>query len=88
MQCVKVSDTSNTIFYCADLMPTSSHVPIPYVMGYDTQPLITLEEKKEYLAKAVEEDWTLVYEHDPFVAGSKVIASGKGFAAGEKFKEI
>ncbi len=88
MQALKISDTSNTLFYCADLVPTSSHVPIPYVMGYDIQPLETVKEKNIFLPKAVEEDWTLIFEHDPLIGGAKVIKTDRGFALGEKFKEI
>ncbi|MBL1215125.1 MAG: MBL fold metallo-hydrolase [Ignavibacteriae bacterium] len=88
MQALKISDASNTLFYCADLIPTSSHVPIPYVMGYDVQPLETVKEKNIFLPQAVEEDWTLIFEHDPFIAGAKVIKTERGFALGEKFKEI
>jgi glyoxylase-like metal-dependent hydrolase (beta-lactamase superfamily II) len=50
-QLVKVSDGDKTLVYCGDLIPTSSHIPIPYVMAYDLQPLITMEEKKETTKK-------------------------------------
>ena len=88
MQALKISDSSSTLFYCADLIPTSSHVPIPYIMGYDIQPLETVKEKNIFLPKAVDENWTLIFEHDPQIAGAKVIKTDRGFALGEKFKEI
>jgi glyoxylase-like metal-dependent hydrolase (beta-lactamase superfamily II) len=88
MQALKISDGLNNLFYCADLIPTSSHVPIPYIMGYDIQPLETVKEKNLFLTKAVEENWTLVFEHDPFIAGAKVVKTDRGFALGEKFEEI
>jgi glyoxylase-like metal-dependent hydrolase (beta-lactamase superfamily II) len=65
-QLVKVSDGDKTLVYCGDLIPTSSHIPIPYVMAYDLQPLITMEEKKKLLKRALEENWILFFEHDPY----------------------
>lgn len=65
-QLVKISDRSKTLFYCGDLIPTSSHIRIPYIMSYDIQPLVTIEEKKKILKRAVEEGWILFFEHDPF----------------------
>lgn len=53
-----------TIAYMADLIPSSAHIPLPYVMGYDMRPLNTLDEKEKLLKKAAEEDWILFFEHD------------------------
>ncbi len=64
-QLVKVSDGSNAVFYCADLIPTAGHVPLPFIMGFDLFPLTTLEEKLKFLPSAAEENWLLVFEHDP-----------------------
>ena len=52
------------IFYAADLIPTVGHLPIPYIMGYDTRPLITLSEKEKFLNTAVKNDFVLFLEHD------------------------
>ena len=52
------------IVFAADLIPTSGHLPIPYVMGYDTRPLLTLTEKSDFLKTAVEKDYLLFLEHD------------------------
>ncbi len=84
MQLVKVSDGEQTLLYCADLMPTASHIPLPYIMAYDNNPLITLEEKKRLLPQAVEENWILVFEHDPFRAAGRVVKTDKGFSLGEE----
>jgi glyoxylase-like metal-dependent hydrolase (beta-lactamase superfamily II) len=54
----------HTIAFLADLVPTSSHVPFPYIMGYDVEPLRTLESKKRILGTAAREGWWLVFEHD------------------------
>jgi glyoxylase-like metal-dependent hydrolase (beta-lactamase superfamily II) len=50
--------------FMADLLPSAGHVPLPYVMGYDTRPLLTLEEKKRFLQRALEENFYLFLEHD------------------------
>jgi len=55
-----------TLVFAADLLPTVGHIPLPYVMGYDTRPLITMSEKEQFLNKAVEEEYILFFEHDAF----------------------
>lgn len=87
-QLVKVSDSSNTLLYCADLIPLSSHINLPFIMGYDLQPLVTLEEKKKIVPKAVEENWTLFFEHDPDIAAATIKTTEKGFAIKESYREI
>jgi glyoxylase-like metal-dependent hydrolase (beta-lactamase superfamily II) len=52
------------LVFCADLLPSHAHLPIPYVMGYDTRPLLTLDEKAAFLDRAAAENWILVFEHD------------------------
>ncbi|HLW63049.1 MAG TPA: MBL fold metallo-hydrolase, partial [Flavobacterium sp.] len=53
-----------TIVFCADLLPTAGHIPLPYVMGYDTRPLLTIEEKDNFLKQAVANEYLLFLEHD------------------------
>ena len=53
-----------TLVFMADLLPSAGHIPLPYVMGYDTRPLITLTEKEKFLAKAAKEEYILFFEHD------------------------
>lgn len=53
-----------TIVFCADLLPTTGHIPIPYVMGYDTRPLLTMPEKEKFLKTAAEKNFYLFLEHD------------------------
>lgn len=86
MQLVKISDNNETLLYCADLIPTSAHIRLPFVMGYDNLPIETIKEKKRFLQQAYEENWTLVYEHDAFTQASKVASTEKGFSAGAKVK--
>lgn len=67
---VKGADTS--LFFCADLVPTSAHLPIAWNMAYDNEPLVLLDEKQALLARAVEENWVLCFEHDPEVSAAYV----------------
>lgn len=83
-QLVKISDGTQTLLYCADLFPTASHIPLPYIMGYDLFPLTTLEEKKRILPQAHAEGWTLFFEHDAFRAAAKIAKTDKGFFMGEE----
>lgn len=64
-QSVIVRVGSDTVFYPADLVPTSAHLPLPWIMGYDLEPLVTLESKRTWLTRAGEEGWHLVFCHDP-----------------------
>jgi len=55
-----------TLVFTADLVPTAGHIPVPYVMGYDTRPLLTMEEKHRFMQRAVSEDYFLFFEHDAY----------------------
>ncbi len=55
-----------TLVFCADLLPSSGHIPLAWVMGYDTRPLLTLDEKAEFLNEAVDNDYVLFFEHDAY----------------------
>lgn len=59
-----ISDGDKTIVFAADLFPTASHVPLPWIMGYDMRPINTLDEKEEILDRASSEDWFFFMEHD------------------------
>jgi glyoxylase-like metal-dependent hydrolase (beta-lactamase superfamily II) len=87
-QLIKLSDSSNTLLYCCDLFPTTAHIPLPYVMGYDLQPLITVEEKKKILKAALDEDWKLVFEHDPETVCATVTSNDRGISLKDKFKSL
>jgi glyoxylase-like metal-dependent hydrolase (beta-lactamase superfamily II) len=74
-----------TIVFCADLIPTAGHLPIPYVMGYDTRPLLTLPEKTKFLNTAVEKNYYLWLEHDAHNQIITVENSEKGIRIKEVF---
>ncbi len=61
----KVSYKGHTLVFTADLLPSVGHIPLPYVMGYDTRPLITMAEKARFLNEAADNNYVLVFQHDP-----------------------
>jgi glyoxylase-like metal-dependent hydrolase (beta-lactamase superfamily II) len=86
----KIKMGNETIVYMADLLPSTGHIPLPYVMGYDMQPLITLEEKEKFLTTALQENYILFFEHDAVNECCRLIETEKGIRAGASFslKEI
>ena len=66
-QSVLVQSDGETACFLADVCPTSAHLPLPWIMGYDVEPLVTLESKRSLWERARAESWLLVFEHDPVV---------------------
>ena len=75
----------STLAYMADLIPSVGHLPIPFVMGYDVRPLETLKEKELILKTALDNDWTLFFEHDPTIECIKLERTEKGIRAKNNF---
>jgi glyoxylase-like metal-dependent hydrolase (beta-lactamase superfamily II) len=75
-----------TIVFCADLIPTAGHLPLPYVMGYDTRPLLTLPEKAKFLTAAAENNYYLWLEHDAHNQIITVEKTEKGIRLKDVFK--
>lgn len=75
-----------TIVYMADLLPSVAHIPLPYVMGYDMFPLTTLNEKKIFLIEALENNYTLFFEHDPVNECCNLQMTEKGIRQKDVFK--
>lgn len=75
-----------TIVFMADLLPSTGHIPLPYVMAYDMFPLTTLQEKKYFLAEAVENDYILFFEHDPVHECCTLQMTEKGIRHKETFR--
>jgi glyoxylase-like metal-dependent hydrolase (beta-lactamase superfamily II) len=75
-----------TVVFMADLLPSAGHVPLPYVMGYDTRPLLTMTEKERFLKRAAEEEFILFLEHDPINECCTVMQTEKGIRLKEAFK--
>ncbi|HTI62175.1 MAG TPA: MBL fold metallo-hydrolase [Gemmatimonadaceae bacterium] len=82
-QGILIESAGERAFYLADLVPTAAHLPLPWIMGYDVEPLVTLETKRRILERAVEEDWLVVFEHDATTAWGKVRHDGKAYGLGD-----
>lgn len=76
-QSVLIRDRGETALYLADLCPTSAHLPLPWIMGYDLEPMRTLETKRAVLGEALAGNWRLIFEHDSVVATGIAVAEGK-----------
>ncbi len=74
-----------TIIYAADLLPTVAHIPLPYVMGYDTRPLLTIDEKEKFMKIAAENEYYIFFEHDPINELCTVEQTEKGIRLKETF---
>ena len=77
-QGVVMRSGGETLFYLADLIPTRHHLPLPWIMGYDVEPLRTLESKRTLVREALDEGWWLFFEHDPDVVMGRLIEGDKG----------
>lgn len=71
-QSVLIQSAGETAIFLADVMPTSAHLPLPWIMGYDVEPLVTLESKRTIVKRAQDEEWLLIFEHDPAVAWGRI----------------
>lgn len=85
-QMVKISDGKTTVLYCGDVVPTSSHVRLAWVMGYDLDPLKLISEKESVLGPAADEKWYLYFEHDPYCDLATVARAGADFSVEKRFK--
>lgn len=74
------------ILYCADLLPSVAHLSIPWVMAYDTRPLLTLKEKEAIIPTAAKEDWLLFFEHDYKNEITSLLTTEKGIKSKEILK--
>lgn len=78
----------HTVLYCADLIPSVHHVPLPWVMAYDMRPLETLKEKQKLLNEAVDNNWILYFEHDPSIVCCSLERTEKGIRVKERFTSL
>jgi glyoxylase-like metal-dependent hydrolase (beta-lactamase superfamily II) len=78
LQTIRIFAGDLSVWYPTDLVPLAAHIPLAYIMGYDLWPVTTLEDKKKYLPRAVDEGWTLLFEHDPRVMACKLARDAKG----------
>jgi len=88
LQWVEVRGEGGTVAFPSDLIPTSRHLPIPYAMGYDMHVEQLLEEKAEFLRRAVAEDWIVVFVHDSDVPAARVKVDERGHYAVREAVEL
>lgn len=81
-----ISYKGKKLIYAADLLPSSFHVPIPWIMSYDMRPLQTMDEKQLVLQKAADEEYVLIFEHDPLYEAGIVEHTEKGVRIRERGK--
>jgi len=72
--------------FVADLVPTTAHLPLPWIMGYDLEPLVTLESKRRLYEQAEAEEWLLCFEHDPDMVAGRLAREGKTFGLVEPLR--
>ncbi|TAE30791.1 MAG: MBL fold metallo-hydrolase [Cytophagales bacterium] len=80
----KLTINGKTLLFCADLIPSSHHLPLPWIMSYDVRPLLTMDEKTRILQQAAAENWVLVFQHDPLVEAATVEMTEKGVRLKDK----
>jgi glyoxylase-like metal-dependent hydrolase (beta-lactamase superfamily II) len=78
-QSLRIESDGETALYLGDLVPTHAHLPLPWIMGYDVEPLVTLESKRRILAEALANDWAMIFEHDASVPWGKIANDGKAY---------
>jgi glyoxylase-like metal-dependent hydrolase (beta-lactamase superfamily II) len=79
-QSVLIESAGERAFFLGDLVPTHAHLPLPWIMGYDVEPLVTLETKRRILKQALDEQWLLIFEHDATVPWGRVQHDGKSYS--------
>ena len=75
-----------TVVFVADLLPSVGHIPVPYLMGYDTRPLLTMAEKEIFLKEAAENNYILFFEHDAQIECCTVKSTERGVRVDDTFK--
>ncbi len=78
MMLPRIQANGKSVLFCADLLPSSAHIPLPWIMAYDVRPLLTLKEKREILRQAAAESWILFFEHDRAVECATVQQTERG----------
>jgi glyoxylase-like metal-dependent hydrolase (beta-lactamase superfamily II) len=87
-QGILIESDGERAFFIADLAPTVAHLPLPWIMGYDVEPLVTLETKRRILRRAVDEEWLVIFEHDANTAWGRLVHDGRTYALGQRTPEL
>lgn len=86
MMLPQINYNGKTVVFMADLLPSHGHIPIPYIMAYDMQPLISMTEKRSFLKEALENDYILFFEHDPKYECCTLQQTDRGIRSKDFFK--
>ena len=78
-QSVVIESAGETAVFLGDVVPTAHHLPLPWIMGYDVEPLVTLESKRRLLDQALRGDWLLIFEHDAHTGFGRLAHDGKSY---------
>ncbi|GAB3516940.1 MBL fold metallo-hydrolase [Emticicia fontis] len=81
----KIKQGEKTYLFIADTIPSHAHIPIPYVMGYDIRPLQTMGEKEQLLKQVADNDWTIIFDHDPLHDAAHIHLTEKGYRVADLF---
>ncbi|MBA4852136.1 MBL fold metallo-hydrolase [Emticicia sp. BO119] len=81
----KIKQGEKTYLFIADTIPSHAHVPIPYVMGYDIRPLQTMSEKEYLLKQVADNNWTIIFDHDPVHDAAHIHLTEKGYRVADMF---
>ena len=85
-QSIVVHSRGETAVFLGDLVPTAAHLPLPWIMGYDLEPLRTLESRRDLLAEALAGGWQLIFEHDPVIAMGRAVKGASGVELAEEVR--
>lgn len=81
-----INVNGKTLVFCADLFPSTAHLPLPYVMAYDSRPILTINDKKRFFKNAIEQDYVLFFEHDLYTECCTLTKTDKGIRAKDTFR--
>lgn len=79
-QSVVIRSGGDTAIFLGDVVPTHAHLPLPWIMGYDVEPLVTLESKRGLLRRVEQENWLVVFEHDAEIPWGRVQSDSKAYS--------
>lgn len=88
LQWVEVRNGDKIVAYPSDMIPTSRHLPLPYMMGYDMCAETLLAEKEDFLRRAVDGDWMVIFEHDPDIPAARLKIDARGHYAVREIVQI
>ncbi len=80
-----INVNGKTLVFCADLFPSTVHLPLPYIMAYDSRPILTIEDKKRFFKDAIKQNYTLFFEHDLHTECCTLTETDRGIRADNTF---